>query len=183
MAGILLPNGIVEGHESLEAYRARGGYTALADALENRSPLELHVQAPFAEQTIVHGGLQSMPLDYNNVNAPFYSEAECDFATAQDWTVGDLTTLVVFVRGRSGNAPTPLYLAVKDASNHTATVTYPDATVVSTTRWTEWKILLSDWTGVNLAKVKKITIGLGDRADLKPGGAGLIYIDDIRVTK
>ena len=37
-------------------------------------------QAPFAEQTIVHGGKQSMPLDYNNVKTPFYSEAEREFA-------------------------------------------------------------------------------------------------------
>jgi hypothetical protein len=55
--------------------------------------------------------------------------------------------------------------------------------VVGAARWTEWKIPLTSFTGVNPAKVKKITIGLGDRADPKPGGAGRIYIDDIRMTK
>jgi hypothetical protein len=33
--------------------------------------------------------------------------------------------------------------------------------------------------GVNLSAVKKITIGVGDKTGAKPGGTGLIYIDDI----
>jgi hypothetical protein len=37
--------------------------------------------------------------------------------------------------------------------------------------------------GVSLAKVKKITIGLGDKANPKAGGAGRIYLDDIYITK
>jgi hypothetical protein len=159
-------------------------YETWADGLTNGTgSLVGYMTAPFAEQAVVHGGLQSMPLDYNNVNAPFYSEAECDFATAQDWTVGDLTTLVVFVRGRSGNGPAPLYLTVTDGSNHTATVVYPDAAVVGAARWTEWKIPLDTLTGVNPARVKGIVIGLGDKANPAAGGAGRIYVDDIRVTK
>jgi len=142
-----------------------------------------YTQAPFAERTILHGGKQSMPLDYNNVASPFYSEAEREFATAQDWTVGEVSTLVLFVRGRSGNGPAPLYFVVKDSSNHTATVLHPDPAVVGAARWTEWKIPLTSLTGVNPAKVKKITIGVGARADPKAGGTGRIYIDDIRVTK
>jgi hypothetical protein len=39
-----------------------------------------YMTAPFAEQTIVHSGKQSMPLDYNNVNALYYSEAEQTWA-------------------------------------------------------------------------------------------------------
>jgi len=139
--------------------------------------------APFAERTVVHGGQQSMPLDYNNVASPFYSEAEREFATPQDWTVGEVNTLVLFVRGRSGNGLVPLYLAVKDSSNHTATILHPDSAVVGAARWTEWRIPLTSFTGVNLAKVKKITLGVGDRADPKPGGAGRIFVDDIYVRK
>ncbi len=140
-------------------------------------------QAPFAEQTIVHGGKQSMPLDYNNVKTPFFSEAEREFATAQDWTVGEVNTLVLFVRGRLGNGPAPLYLAIQDASNRTATVINTDAAVIGAAKWTEWKIPLSSFTGVNLAKIKKITLGLGDKANPKTGGAGQIFIDDIRLIK
>ena len=37
-----------------------------------------YFEEPFAEQTIVHSGRQSMPLEYDNSTAPMYSEAEYD---------------------------------------------------------------------------------------------------------
>jgi hypothetical protein len=49
--------------------------------------------------------------------------------------------------------------------------------------WTEWTIPLSSFTGVNPAKVKKMYLGVGDRKNPVPDGAGRIYIDDLRVTK
>ncbi len=58
-----------------------------------------YFQAPFAERNIVHGGVQSMPMDYNNVNSPYYSEAERSFDPAQDWTVNGLTHLTLFFHG------------------------------------------------------------------------------------
>ena len=48
---------------------------------------------------------------------------------------------------------------------------------------TEWKVPLGGVTGVNLARVKKMYLGVGDRKAPVAGGAGRIYIDDIRVTK
>jgi len=137
--------------------------------------------APFAEQTIVHGGKQSMPLDYNNVKTPFYSEAEREFSPVQDWTAGKADALVVSVRGQGGNAPGPVYVAVEDASKKVAVVAYPDTAIAGTAKWTEWKIPLSSFTGVNLAKVKKLYLGVGDRANPAAGGSGRIYIDDIRL--
>jgi len=35
--------------------------------------------------------------------------------------------------------------------------------------------------GVDLTSVLKMCIGVGDRDNPQPGGAGLIYIDDIRL--
>jgi hypothetical protein len=142
-----------------------------------------NTQAPFAEQTIVHAGLQSMPLDYNNVNAPFYSEVEREFTPTQDWTAGSVTTLILWVRGKFGNAPAPLYVAVEDASKKVGVVAYPEAALASTAAWSQWKIPLDSLTGVNLAKVKKLYIGLGDRDAPTAGGSGRIFIDDIMVTK
>ena len=40
-------------------------------------------------------------------------------------------------------------------------------------------IPLSEFQGVNLAGVKKMMIGVGDRANPKAGGKGVIYLDDI----
>jgi len=59
-----------------------------------------YVTAPFAEQKIIYGGKQSMPVEYNNVNAPFYSEAERTFDTPQDWTAGGADMLTLHLRGR-----------------------------------------------------------------------------------
>jgi hypothetical protein len=142
-----------------------------------------NTQAPFAEQTIVHGGKQSMPLDYNNVNTPFYSEVEREFAPVEDWTAGDVTTLALYVRGRSGNAPAQLYVVVEDASKKVGIVAYPDTAVTSAAAWTQWKIPLSSFADVNLAQVKKLYVGLGDRTTPTAGGTGRIFIDDIQLTK
>ena len=142
-----------------------------------------NVAAPFAERTIVHGGLQSMPLDYNNVNAPFYSEAQREFTSAQDWTAGGADTLVLYVRGRVANAAAPLYVALEDASKRVAVVTYPNATIATSGKWNEWRIPLSGFAGVSPAKIKKITLGLGDKSKPAKGGAGRIFVDDIGVIK
>ncbi len=144
-----------------------------------------YVDAPFTEQAIVHGGTQSMPFDYNNVNAPFYSEAELEFAPVQDWTAEATDTLVLYVRGKGKNDAAPLYVGLKDGSNHAGVVTHPDVQVTTATKWVEWKIPLSEFeaAGVTLTAVKKLIIGVGDKENAAAGGKGLLYIDDIVLTK
>lgn len=140
-------------------------------------------EAPFAEQTIVHSGGQSMPLDYNNVGAPYYSETERDFLSAPDWTINGVDTLVLYVRGKAGNVAAPLYVRLEDSAGKMATVPHPDAAVANATTWIEWKILLGDFAGVNSSRIKKMYIGLGDRVQGTPGSHGQIYVDDIRIIK
>lgn len=142
-----------------------------------------NVQAPFAERTIIHGGLQSMPLDYNNVKSPFYSEAELQFTPTQDWTANGIDTLILHVRGRVANKPTPLYVRLEDSAGKTGTTVYSDPAVVTKMTWIEWKLSLTAFGDVNLARVENLIIGVGDRADPKAGGTGRIYIDDIGLTK
>jgi hypothetical protein len=74
-----------------------------------------------------------------------------------------------------------LYVVVEDSTGKTATAT--NATAVNATAWTQWKIPLNSLTGVNLAKVKKLYIGVGDRKATAAGGSGRILIDDIQVIK
>jgi hypothetical protein len=141
--------------------------------------------APFAEQTIVHGGKQSMPLDYNNLNAPYYSEAERTWAKAQDWTAGGVEILVLNIQGVGTNKAGPIYVAVKDSAGKTAVVTHPEANAYRSTKWLTWPIPLSTFSdaGVKINAIKTLYIGVGDRAATAPGGTGRLYIDDIRVTK
>ena len=76
-------------------------YDAWLDGLANGKSGSIvgYDPAPFAERTIIHGGKQSMPLDYNNTKSPFYSEAERTWDKPQDWTVNGADTLTVWFRG------------------------------------------------------------------------------------
>jgi Concanavalin A-like lectin/glucanases superfamily len=59
-----------------------------------------YLEAPFAEQTIVNSGSQSMPLQYDNSAAPFYSEAERDLG-GMDLDTNGAETLRLFVSGQA----------------------------------------------------------------------------------
>jgi hypothetical protein len=48
-------------------------------------------------------------------------------------------------------------------------------------KWSEWNILLSEFSVVNLSAIKKIYIGFGDSSAVEAGGLGLVYFDDIRL--
>jgi hypothetical protein len=58
-----------------------------------------YINPPFAEKTIVRGGVQSMPLAYNNADSPYYSETSRTFDNPQNWTVNGMNTLSLQVRG------------------------------------------------------------------------------------
>ena len=141
-----------------------------------------YLTEPFAETTIVHGGRQSMPLEYLNSDAPYYSEAELDLGGA-DWTAGAPDTLRLYVQGSVDNAAAPLYVALADTSGNVAVVAHADPAVVTADTWQEWAIPLSDFAGVNLAAVRTIYVGVGDRNSPTASGTGLIYIDDIQIGK
>ena len=58
-----------------------------------------YLQAPFAERAIVHAGKQSLPIEYNNVKPPYYSQVTRTFDTPQDWTAHGVTDLTLYYRG------------------------------------------------------------------------------------
>ena len=63
-----------------------------------------HADAPFAEQTIVHGGSQSMPYIYDNNMK--YSEASITLNSLRDWTVHGAQELALWFRGISASQST-----------------------------------------------------------------------------
>ncbi|MBN1506972.1 MAG: hypothetical protein JW955_09005 [Sedimentisphaerales bacterium] len=138
------------------------------------------------ETVIVHGGRQAMPMDYDNTEPPFYSEASRTWSTPQDWTINGVTDLTLHFRGNApGNGRDSLYVVVEDTNGRSAIAANPDPAAVLATQWTEWRIPLTQFAsaGVSMARVKRMYIGVGDRDAPKPDGSGRIYIDDIRVTK
>jgi hypothetical protein len=128
---------------------------------------------PFAEQTIVHSGNQSMPMSYDN--AVGKSEATLTLTSNRDWTVKGVNTLTIWFRGASGNAPEQMYVAL----NGNARVDHDNPDAATLTRWTEWNIDLQAFAdqGVNLSNVNSITLGLSSVT----AGSGMMYFDDIRL--
>jgi len=126
------------------------------------------------ETSLVHGGVQSMPLYYDNSTGTKYSEAERTFATPQDWTKHTIATLVIWFRGDANNVPAPLYAKI----NGTKIIYNNGAASTASGVWKQWNIPLSSVSGANLKSVKTLAIGVGDGS---AGGTGTIFIDDIRL--
>jgi hypothetical protein len=133
--------------------------------------------APFAEQTIVNSGLQSMPMYYDN--AVGKSEAVLTLTSNRDWTVKSVNRLTIWYRGDSANAAETMYVVL----NGSAGVDNDNPDAALTTRWTQWNIDLQAFAdqGVNLANVNTIALGLGNRNNPVAGGSGMMYFDDIRL--
>jgi hypothetical protein len=145
-----------------------------------------YLMPPYAEQTIIHGGLQSMPLMYVNEAGVTNSEATKTLTAPRDWTLAGVAELSLWFRGSAGNAAEPLYVAVSNSAGAPAVVAHDDANAATTRTWTEWRIPLQDFAdkGVNIANVNAIGIGLGTKAGTAAaGGSGTMYFDDIRLDR
>jgi len=132
---------------------------------------------PYAEQTIVHGGAQSLIYRYDNANKT--SEATLTLVWPKDWTAEGVTKLSLWVRGSSANAADRIFVALSG----TAVVYHDDASATQLSGWNEWVIDLSAFGGfgVDLTNVSSITIGVGTKNAPAAGGTGTMYFDDIRL--
>jgi len=138
-----------------------------------------YLNAPFAERTIVRSGAQSMSFEYDNGVAPFYSEAERQFETAQDWMRNGADTLVLYVQGDASNSAEAMYVRIEDSSGKSASAVNGDGVITQSLTWQEWVIPYSDLSGVNLSRVEKMVIGVGSATAPTAGGTGIVYVDDI----
>jgi len=128
---------------------------------------------PFAEQTVVNSGNQSMPMYYDNSVGK--SEATLTLTSNRDWTVKGVDTLTIWFRGNSANTVETLYVTL----NSSARIDNDNPDSATVTRWTPWNIDLQKFAdqGVNLSNVNSITLGLSSVT----GGTGTMYFDDIRL--
>jgi hypothetical protein len=131
---------------------------------------------PYTEQTIVHGGAQSMPYFYDN-NLKF-SEATLTLVYPRDWTENDVNTLTLYFMGDSDNAAERMYVAL----NGSAVVYHDNPNASQIGIWTGWNIELKAFAdqGVDLTNVNTIAIGFGDKNNVQAGGSGKMYFDDVR---
>ena len=130
---------------------------------------------PYAEQTTVHGGAQSMGYRYdNNLKT---SEATLTLVYPRDWTAEGVTKLSLWFRGASANSAERMFIAL----NGNIVVYNEDASATQIAKWTEWVIDLQEFAGLNPTNVNTITIGIGTKGSLAAGGTGQMYFDDIRL--
>jgi len=158
-------------HDNEPAYAGNGTGSAVGD--ENTPS--------YTEETIVHGGSQSMPVFYDN-SVLKYSEVELTLTYPRDWTEKGVDTLTIWFRGDSANAAETLYVAL----NGSAVVNHDNPNAAQIDEWIQWNIDLQAFAdqGVNLANVNTIALGLGNRnPDVSgvAGGSGTMYFDDIRL--
>ncbi len=162
-----------KGNQFTASYSTDGKTWTVQPATENtgtdRSP---------NPQTITMGSAVylGMAVTSNNAAAGACSGQFSDVVTtgsvSGQWVVADIGP-------NPANDPAGLYVTITDKAGKSKTVVHPDAAATTLSQWTQWQIALADLSGINLAAVKKLTIGVGDRANPKAGGAGNLYIDDI----
>ena len=140
---------------------------------------------PYAEQTIVHGGDQSMPLFYSNEAGVTNSEAVLTLTAPRDWTVAGVGELSLWTQGDAANAADPLYVAISNTAGAPALMAHDDPSAATSTIWKQWQISLQAFAdqGINLTDVDKIAIGLGSKGGAAVGGSGTMYIDDIQLRR
>jgi len=125
----------------------------------------------FGETTLVKTGSQSMPVQFDNTSAPFYSEVELPFASPQNWTVYGVKTLTLWFHGDAANTDAQMYVKINGSR-----IDYDgEAENLQRKPWQLWRIDLGEMTGVDLSSVTDLTIGL-------EGGAGILFIDDIALS-
>jgi len=152
----------------------------------------------------IHGGSQAMQFAYDNdsnvvlyvpgyipfaYSAPYYSEIEAStsgLGIRSNWTLEGIKALTLYIYGNADNVDEQMYLVLEDSdSNSLVTcekVIYGDSLLDLNLRledWQEWNIDLDEFTDVDLTDVQKIYIGFGDRNNPQPGGAGVVYFDDL----
>jgi hypothetical protein len=82
-------------HDNEPAYAGNGTGSAVGD----------ETTASYTEETIVHGGSQSMPFFYDNDKQDYanYSEAELTLTALRDWTSEGVAELSLWYRGRAAS--------------------------------------------------------------------------------
>ncbi|MHC4495438.1 MAG: LamG-like jellyroll fold domain-containing protein, partial [Planctomycetota bacterium] len=123
---------------------------------------------PYAEQTIVYSGKQSMPFFYNNTDGAASSEAELTLTPVQNWTEAQVRTLAVHFHGAEGNTG-QLYVKI----NGTKVPYDGQASNLAIAGWQAWNIDLAS-SGASLENVTKLAIGIDGN-----GASGTLYVDDI----
>jgi len=146
-----------------------------------------HTYTPFAETDIVNSGQQAMPFYYDNTRRPYYAETYRDLeAGLQDWLVDGADALTLYFHGSEDKdhdtESDRLYVVVEDDLGGVAVAYHPDPEALLSDHWQAWRVDLTELASVDLSGVTRLTLGIGDLNNPRPGARSIIYIDDIGLT-
>jgi len=152
-----------------------GNFTAYSSA--NGSTWQmLGVAEPIQMGSNVYIGLAVTAHNASATCEGVFTNVTTTGSVGQQWANQDI--------GIASNDAEPLYVAVSNSAGAPAVVVHDDPTAAQINTWTQWVIpmqALAD-QGITLTNVDKIAIGLGTKGNMTiPGGAGKIFIDDIRL--
>lgn len=191
---VILPSQLLEDFEQYADYTSPRIFETWLDGLGFSDPspgftgngsrsLVGYDAAPFAEIDIVHSGRQSLPLHFDNTQAPYYSQADRLFAQPQDWTGPGFTGLSLVFCGHASNRPAPddrLYAALEDVTGRTALSHYEgDAGHYRDGNWHQWTIPFDSLSGLDWSRITSLHLGVGNPGHPTQGSGGLLFIDDI----
>jgi hypothetical protein len=123
----------------------------------------------------VYIGLALTSHNANAVTVAEFSNVTTSGGVSGQWQVAEVGGV------HPANGDADFYVALEDSTGRVADVPYPGGANVAD--WTEWKIPLSEFSnaGVNLAAVKKMTLGVGSRTAPVADGTGMMLVDDVRI--
>ena len=125
--------------------------------------------------TLVYIGIALSSNNPEQTCTAVFSEAGTTGTITGQWQSQDI--------GIVANAPEPMYVAIANSTGAPAPVYHDDPDAATIDAWTKWVIPLKAFAdqGVDLTNVDRIAIGFGDKNDVKAGGSGTVFFDDIGV--
>jgi hypothetical protein len=93
---------------------------------------------------------------------------------------GDYAVATIGV-AQGGNDAADVYVTLVDSAGSSKKVSYPsNPGLTLATDWVDWKILTSEFSGVNLKEIVQVIFGIGNG---QPDGTGAIQVANVRVVK
>jgi hypothetical protein len=163
------------GSRNVRAYYSKNGTTWLQLGTVQQYPSGT-MYLPKPGSAPIYMGLAATPQSNTATRIAKFSSVSITAGAAGGWNHQDI--------GIKSNVASPLYVTLQDSKTPTPgtkTITHSDPNIILQNTWQAWDIALSDFNGVDLKKIKKITIGVGNRSAPQAVGIGTIYVDDIRL--
>ena len=119
-----------------------------------------------------------LKMAFDNTQSPYVSEVQSTFDPVQDWEEPDKDLTFWYLGDPNVDE---LYVTVSDSAAVSRTVRISDPAVTQTPAWTEVRIPLADFSGLDFAQIAQITLGIGPESPSGPGGSGFVGFDEIRI--